>query len=158
MSNDKIKITVETAGPIYEKSGIIGPLTHPFLEERGVVARMIMNGKKVVEHLEDGETKVLTVRDARSLSIGQRVIANNKLQEDELKKIEAIGAKKKKDDEAREAAVQKAAEKIAAKEEQKNNPAPKPAPVVTQPQAKANKQEQKAQVNDAPKQDKVESK
>lgn len=164
--SEKILITIETAGPVYEKSGIIGPITKPFLEDKGTVVRMVMNGIKVVQHPEkgEGEPKLLKVSDVRALTIGSRVIANNKLQEVELKRIEKIAESKQKDIETRDEKVKKAAETLAAKAEKNNAPAGKVEEKAvevqpTQPAKNNKQQEQKAPVvSDAPKEDKVEKK
>lgn len=163
--DEKILITIETAGPVYEKYGIIGPITKPFLEDKGTVVRMVMNGIKVKQHSEkgEGEPKLLKVSDVRSLTIGTRVIADNKLQEAELARIKQIADKKQKDVESREEKVSAAADKLAAKAEKNNKGEETDKAVVVQTSAqsasKPSKQEQKAPVvNDAPKEDRVEKK
>lgn len=102
MSENRIKVTVLTVGPIFEKSGVIGPLTTPYLEDVGIVSRMVMGGKTVMHYAEGQEPKQLTVQDIRKLTIGNRVIPNNELQAADIKRIQAIADGKKADIEKRE--------------------------------------------------------
>lgn len=163
--SEKIRITIDTPGPIYQKNGVIGPITKPFLEDANLVVRMVMAGVKITRHDEGQQPKPITVRDVHALTIGTRVINDNKLQEIERAQIEKIAERKKQNVEKRDENVKKAEAKIAARDVAKN-PSPeeekveeKPAqPKSVEKAVEVKKPEQKTAANDAPKEDKVEKK
>ncbi len=76
----KRKITIETRGPIRFKSGVVGPITVPYLEEVGLIARMVVAGIKVVEHKENGDKVLLGTKDLKDLTANTKVIKENRLQ------------------------------------------------------------------------------
>ncbi len=48
-------------GPIYEKSGIFGPIRTPYMEDVQTIFRLLSGGKKVVEVLSNGKEVELNV-------------------------------------------------------------------------------------------------
>jgi len=54
-------ITVHYNGPIYAKGGVCGPILTPYKEDIETIFKMITQGIKVVEILEDGTTVVLNL-------------------------------------------------------------------------------------------------
>lgn len=90
MTNTR-KITIESRGPIAQKSGIHGPVTVPYLEDVRVIARMIVGRVSVVEHLTDGATRKLTVKDIPELTAeAPKVIPQNKLVKQEKTELEQL--------------------------------------------------------------------
>lgn len=84
-------ITVETRGPIAQKSGIVGPLLQPYLEDVRVIARMVVGRVKVREHLENGDTRLLSVKDIPELTAeAPKVLRPNGLQKKELADAQRI--------------------------------------------------------------------
>lgn len=74
------KITITTRGPIAHKSGVVGPITVPYLEKVSLISRMIIGGITVVEHMENGETQVLSTEHLKELNTNARIIKENRLQ------------------------------------------------------------------------------
>lgn len=126
--SSKRKITIETRGPIPQKSGIVGPITVPYLEETALIIRMIIGGIKVVEHKPNGEKAALTSRDLKDLNATVKVIKENRLQTSERTALQQMALKEQErlaatNAERLEAAKAEIAAKNAADEAVEDEPA-----------------------------------
>ncbi len=98
MAIAKRKITVDTRGPIPQKSGVYGPLTRPYLEDVRVIARMIVGRIAVTEYLENGETRKLTVKDIPELTAdAPKVLPQNRVVVEERNSVQELVEQKKQE-------------------------------------------------------------
>ena len=163
-------ITIETRGPIPQKSGIAGPINQPFREDVRVIARMVMGKIAVREHLENGDTRLLSIRDLPELTAeAPAVLPRHQAIKDEMSRAQKV-LKEQKEKELADAKV-KVEEKAQAKaevpakpEEAPVTPAPESTPEVepTPDLASMTKAERKAylqsKANNERKEEVVESK
>lgn len=112
------KITIETRGPIRQKSGVVGPITIPYLEKVSIISRMIIGGVKVIEHLENGETIQLGTKHLKELNANAKIIKENRIQTMDRGRIgEQVQAEQERLAAKKEARVQEAQAEIDAKKE-----------------------------------------
>lgn len=72
----KKKIKVLYRGPIYEKGGIYGPITTPYLEDVKTISRFLLSGKKVSEVLDDGTEISLDLTNFNTDNSNQKPVVN----------------------------------------------------------------------------------
>ncbi len=96
MNKPKRLITIETRGPIPQKNGIYGPISRPYLEDVAVISRMIIGRIKVREHLDNGETRILTVKDIPEITANApKVIKENRVVVDERNEVQKLAEQRK---------------------------------------------------------------
>lgn len=149
MSKTTRLITIETRGPIPQKNGISGPIKQAYNEDVRVIARMVMGKIAVREHFEDGDSRLLVIRDIPELTATTpAILPRNEGIKKEMARSQQVIREQK------EADLAAAKEKIAAKEaanvetpEQVAAPVASPVAETTPDLAAMTKSERKSYLN-----------
>lgn len=110
-------ITIDSRGPIPQKSGVQGPITRPYYEDVRTIARMIVGRIVVTEHLADGAKRTLTVKDIPALTAdAPKVLKANPLAQAERTAVQELAEQKKQELlAAKEAELEAARKEVAEK-------------------------------------------